>query len=81
MPKTISDLTDDPFRSLSGALKRAGGYAKNKAPFSEFRWANFLRSRIARETVESDFNRALSLALDLAQSRETITLPGWCGRA
>jgi hypothetical protein len=79
MPKTVFDLTDDPFRSLVGALKRAGGYAKDKAPFSEFRWADFLRSRIERETVECDFDGALALAIDLAQSRETITLPGWLG--
>jgi hypothetical protein len=81
MPQTVFDLTDDLFRSLSGALKRAGGYAKTKAPFSEFRWAEFLRSRIARETVERDFDRALALALDLAQSRETMALPGWLGPA
>jgi hypothetical protein len=55
MPKTVFDLTDDPFRSLAGALKRTGGYAKDKAPFSEFRWADFLRNRIARPTVEFDF--------------------------
>jgi hypothetical protein len=79
MPKTVFELTDDLFRSLSGALKRTGGYAKNEAPFSEFRWGEFLRSRIARETVERDFDRALALALDLAQSRETMALPGWLG--
>ena len=80
IPKTVLDLTDDPFRSLAGALKRAGGYAKEKAPFSEFRWANFLRSRITRETVECNFDHALTLAMILAQCRETIALPGWLGR-
>jgi hypothetical protein len=34
MPATVNDLIDDPFRSLAGELKRAGGYAKNRAPFS-----------------------------------------------
>ena len=81
MPKNVSDLTDDPFRSLAGALKRAGGYAKDKAPFSEFRWANFLRSRIEHEIVECDFDRALALALDLAQSRQAMALPGWTDRS
>ena len=46
MPASVDDLVDDPFRSLAGALKRAGGYAKDKAPFSEFRWADFPRGRI-----------------------------------
>ena len=45
IPKSISKLIDDPYRSLAGALKRAGGYTKDKSPFSEFRWADFLRSR------------------------------------
>jgi hypothetical protein len=79
IPKTVFDLTDDPYRSLSGALKRVGGYAKNSTPFSEFRWADFLRRRIVRETVERDFDHALELALVLAQSRQAITLPGWRG--
>jgi hypothetical protein len=79
MPKTVLGLTDDPFRSLAGALKRAGGYTKNKAPFSEFRWTDFLRSRIARDIVEYDFDRALSLALDLACDQEAMALPGWLG--
>jgi hypothetical protein len=81
IPKTVLDLTDDPFRSLAGALKRAGGYAKEKAPFSEFRWANFLRSRISRETAECNFDHALTLAIIFARSRETIDLPGWLGCA
>ena len=81
MPKSILDLTDDPFRSLAGALKRAGGYNKSSAPFSEFRWTDFLRNHIAREIVEYDFDHALSLALDLARSQKALTLPGWIGAA
>ena len=77
MPTSIANLTDDPFRSLASAVKRAGGYAKNKAPFSEFRWADFLRSHIARSLVERDFGRALAIAMNLAQSSEAAGLPGW----
>ena len=77
MPATIDDLQDDPFRSLAGAVKRAGGYAKDEAPFSEFRWADFLRCRIPRELVERDFGRALAIAMHLAQGAEAAALPGW----
>lgn len=77
MPETIDDLEDDPFRSLAGALKRAGGFAKDRAPFSEFKWADFLRWRIARELVERDFGRALAKAMQLAQTTEAAALPGW----
>ena len=77
MPTSVDDLIDDPFRSLAGAVKRAGGYAKDRSPFSEFRWADFLRCQIARELVECDFGRALALAMNLAQSTEAAALPGW----
>ena len=79
IPKSVSDLIDDPYRSLAGALKRAGGYTKDRAPFSEFRWADFMRSRIGHKTVERDFDYALVLAMKLAPSREAMTLPGWRG--
>jgi hypothetical protein len=81
MPKTVFDLIDDPWRSLTGALKRAGGYIKDKALFSEFQWADFLRRRIARETIECDFDAALVLAIELARNREAMSLPGWLGAA
>lgn len=77
MPTSVEDLVDDPYRSLAGALKRAGRYAKDEAPFSEFRWADFLRCRIPRELVESHFGRALVLAMNLAQSTNAAALPGW----
>ncbi|MGY3277257.1 hypothetical protein ACVJ5M_004854 [Bradyrhizobium sp. S3.7.6] len=44
LPKTVAGLVDDPFRSLAGELRRAGGYAKDTTPFSEFLWADFLAS-------------------------------------
>lgn len=77
MPTSVDALIDDPFRSLAGALKRAGGYTKDKAPFSEFRWADFMRSRIPRELIEQHFGRALVLAMSLAESAEAAALPGW----
>ena len=77
MPASVNELIDDPFRSLAGAVKRADGYAKDKSPFSEFRWADFLRQRITRELIERDFGRALALAMDLAQTTEAVALPGW----
>ena len=77
MPTSVNELSDDPYRSLAGSLKRVGGYAKDKAPFSEFRWADYLRCRIPRELLERHFGRALALAMNLAQSTEAAALPGW----
>jgi hypothetical protein len=79
IPKSVSDLVDDPFRSLAGELRRAGGFAKDTTPFSEFLWADFLRRRIKRSQVEDNFDRALEGALQMARSKDASYLPGWCG--
>jgi hypothetical protein len=79
IPKSVSDLIDDPFRSLAGELRRAGGFAKDTTPFSEFLWADFLRRRIKRKSIEEDFGQAIEKALQLARSADAAYLPGWCG--
>ncbi len=81
LPKSIKDLKDDPYRSLAGELRRAGGFAKDTTPFSEFLWADFLRRRIERKMVEGHFSKALEKALEAAKSHDAIYLPGWCGPA
>ncbi len=81
IPKSMSDLIDDPFRSLAGELRRQGGFAKDTTPFSEFLWADFLRRRIKRKLVENDFSRAMETAMKFAKSQDAIYLPGWCGPA
>jgi hypothetical protein len=79
IPKSVKGLVDDPFRSLAGELRLAGGFAKDTTPYSEFLWADFLRRRVKRKLVEADFVRGLERALKLAKSEEADYLPGWCG--
>ncbi len=79
LPKRIADLADDPYRSLAGALRRHGGYAKDTTPFAEFLWADFLRRRIRPGRISRNFPRALDEAMGLAKSGEADFLPGWCG--
>lgn len=79
IPKSLGDLADDPYRSLVGALIRAGGCAKSHVPFFEFLWADFLRRRIKPALVEKDYDAALAQALDLAKSDDAKSLPGWSG--
>ncbi len=79
VPKRITAMVDDPFRSLAGELRQSGGFAKDTTPFSEFLWADFLRRRFKRKQLESDFPAALVRALKLAKSGEADYLPGWCG--
>jgi hypothetical protein len=79
IPRKISGLKDDPFRSLAGELRRIGGFAKDTTPFSEFLWADFMRRRISRSMAKEDFPKALKQAMKLAKSPEAGYLPGWCG--
>jgi len=79
VPTAVAEMEDDPYRSLAGELRQAGGYAKDATPFSEFIWADFLRRRIKRKSVEKDFESALKRALTLAKDEAASYLPGWCG--
>jgi hypothetical protein len=79
LPKSVTGLEDDPFRSLAGSLRRVGGFAKDTTPYSEFLWADFLRRRMKREAVEADYPTAAIEALRLARSKDAQYLPGWCG--
>jgi hypothetical protein len=78
---SLADLRDDPFRSLAGEVRRSGGFAKESTPFVEFVWADFLRRRMKRKEVDSDFPAALARAVKLAKSRNADYMPGWCGPA
>jgi hypothetical protein len=79
LPKSVRDLKDDPFRSLAGELRRAGGFAKDTTPFSEFLWADFLRRQMSRKLIEDHFAKAMEKALEAAKSEDAVYLPGWCG--
>src|SRR6476620_4321595 len=81
IPKPVAHLKDDPYRSLAGELRRVGGFAKDTTPFSEFLWADFLRRRLSRKSLEVNFGKAIERALALAKSKDAIYLPGWCGPA
>lgn len=84
IPKSISKLRDDPYRSLAGFVRQAGGYAKDAAPFSEFLWADFFRPLVSRKQLQATGTSALPAellqhAVALARSRAAHYLPGWTG--
>jgi len=79
LPKHVGKLEDDPFRSLAGAVRRSGGYAKTSTPYAEFLWADFLRDHMKRSAVEENFPGALAKALKLANSQKAAYLPGFAG--
>lgn len=79
IPRSIAKMTDDPYRSLAGALRRAGGYAKDTTPYSEFLWADYLRRHIKRSQLDENFEEAINSAMVLAKEQGASYLPGWCG--
>lgn len=79
IPKSVPELVDDPFRSLAGATRRQGGFAKDSTPFSEFLWADFFRDHFKAAEIQQKFPKALAEAIDLARTKEAGYLPGWCG--
>lgn len=79
VPGHLQQLHDDPYRSLAGELRRAGGFAKDVTPFSEFLWADFFRVHIQAELIRHDFHKALAKAKKIARTQDARYLPGWCG--
>ena len=79
IPTAICKLKNDPYRSLAGDLRHAGGFAKDTTPYSEFLWADFLRRRIKVKAIDKDFHAALRCAVTLAKTMDANYLPGWCG--
>jgi len=79
LPRHVGKMVDDPYRSLAGEVRIAGGYAKTESPYSEFLWADFFRDRIAADKVEDHFEKALTKALKLCRSKAAAYLPGFAG--
>lgn len=71
LPHTLQDLTDDPFRSLSGRLRRDCECPKDRAPFAEFRLADFLRDHLKPDLYRSDPALAINAAKKLIRE-------AWC---
>lgn len=81
MPQRLMQLKDDPYRSLAGLVRDAGGFAKNQAPFVEFLWADFFRPLISERAISKDRRRATRMGVRLARSAVARYLPGWSGKS
>jgi len=80
IPKDVTALRNDPYRSLAGFVRSHGGYAKDSTPFSEFLWADYFRPEISADDINNNFDKALDRALKLARSDDARYLPGWSGK-
>ncbi|HEX7873777.1 MAG TPA: ParB-like protein [Sphingobium sp.] len=81
IPRHIGGLVDDPYRSLAGDVREAGGFAKTPTPYSEFLWADYFRDHIRKRMLEEKYPKALERALIVARAHDARHLPGWAGRS
>jgi hypothetical protein len=77
IPDRLEKLVDDPYRSLAGYVRDAGGYDKTPTAFAEFIWADFFRRNVAIEDLQADFKAAVEVAVPLAQSHLAKGIPGF----
>jgi hypothetical protein len=77
LPATVAGLKDDPYRSLAGAVRDAGGYDKTSTPFAEFTWADFFRAKFTRQDLADDFDKCVKKGVKLAGSPAASGLPGY----
>ena len=81
IPDHLEKLVDDPYRSLAGYVRDAGGYEKTPTAFAEFLWADFFRPRVSIGPTRPQFNASVETGLKLAGSPEAAHLPGYKGAA
>lgn len=79
IPTKVTRLVDDPYRSLAGFLRSAGGYSKDVSPLAEVLWADYLRPHITPQQVAKSMEVAVRESLGLAKSPLARYLPGWSG--
>ena len=82
IPDEVGGLRDDPYRSLAGLVRGAGGFAKDAEPFAEFVWADYFRSLPAlRKLAKAEGGEMppalLHRAMQLAREPAARHLPGW----
>jgi hypothetical protein len=81
IPDHLQRLRDDPYRSLAGYVREAGGYDKTPTAFAEFVWADFFRPLVAIGPTRADFDHSVAVALQLARTAAAAHLPGYKGPA
>lgn len=84
IPSSVARLRDDPYRALAGFVRKAGGYAKDAAPYAEFLWADHFRPLLPAKKLQPSATEPLpqatiDKAVSLARAAAARYLPGWTG--
>jgi hypothetical protein len=76
IPHHISELTDDPWRSLARDV-RDKAFADLDTAFQEFMWGDYFRTFMTRRLLETAPDVAADLAVKVARLSEAQDLPGF----
>ena len=79
LPNHVAKLVDNPYRSLAGSVREAGGYIQTSTPFAEFFWADFFRKYFTVDEVNKKFEKTVKKAVELAKTTPAKGLPGYAG--
>lgn len=84
IPKKFKDLKNDPFRTLASLMIYYGGISKVQTEFSEFVWANYLRSNNISLPYTSPINEELVAlksnfheAMRIVEDEHAKNIPGY----
>lgn len=82
IPHCLTKLKDDPYRSLAGFVRKAGGYIKAPKAYLEFEWANYFRNLIPRDELltHEAMKHSVVKAVAIAQSSQASHMIGWTGK-
>jgi len=82
IPKYLTELVDDPYRSLAGLARKAGAYDKVTVPYTEFIWADYFRDKIDVQRIRLEtLADAIHAAVVLARAPAAAGLPGYRGES
>lgn len=82
LPILVQNMPDDPYRSLSGAVRDQGGYTEVSVFYLEFLWAHFFHQLpvsdgVTLSDIAHDFNGTVTRALTIAHSPAAQAMPGF----
>lgn len=80
IPSSLTDMGNDPYRALAGAVRDEGGYRKTSIPFSDFAWANYFRSKINIGSGQTGWDAAMKQAMAIVHAPAAKNLPGYISK-
>ena len=83
VPRKVTKLNNDPYRSLAWLLREEGYIIKEDIPFMEFKWADFFRKNgvLLEQGKKKKWKKAFKRGIELTRSPEASDLPGYVGNA